>query len=133
MNMSIQILVLTADIRIQPSSHCTPRSNAALDLISSSSIAPAAASAPSVLTVRPRLAPAAIGSWNQKATSTPGRTMSSMTAKTTINAEIITGTIGLALIAPAVAIAAETPHIEIPEARHADHSLDRLNNFLPVA
>jgi len=33
------------------------------------------------------------------------------------------GTIGLALIAPPVAIAAETPHFEMPDARNAAHSL----------
>ncbi len=36
--------------------------------------------------------------------------------------EIMTGTTGRARIAPPVAIAADTPQMEIPEARHAAHS-----------
>ena len=42
------------------------------------------------------------------------------------------GTIGLDLIAPPVAIAAETPQIEIPEASGAAHSLLNLKYFLAM-
>jgi hypothetical protein len=40
------------------------------------------------------------------------------------------GTMGLDLIAPPVAMAAETPQMEIAEARHADHSFVSLKIFL---
>jgi len=36
---------------------------------------------------------------------------------------------GLALMAPPVAMAADTPQMEIPEARGADHSLLKPNTF----
>jgi hypothetical protein len=42
------------------------------------------------------------------------------------------GTTGLALIAAPVAIAAETPQIDIPEARGAAHSLLNLKYFLAM-
>ena len=46
-------------------------------------------------------------------------------ANITISMDTVTGNIGLARIAPAVAIAADTPQIEIPEESTADAS--RLN------
>ena len=40
------------------------------------------------------------------------------------------GTIGRARMAPPVAMAAETPQMEMPEARGADHSRLNSNHFL---
>jgi hypothetical protein len=54
---------------------------------------------------------------------------SSTIAKTTTSEETITATIGLALIAAAVAIAADTPQIEMPEASGAAHSRLKPNHF----
>ena len=42
------------------------------------------------------------------------------------------GTTGLALMAAPVAIAAETPHIDMPDARGAAHSLLNLKYFLAI-
>ena len=58
--------------------------------------------------------------------------MSSETAKTTTSEDIMIGTMGLAFMAPPVAIAAETPQTEIAEARQADHSLVSLKTFLEI-
>ena len=49
----------------------------------------------------------------------PGKTMSSIIAKMTTTIEIVTGMTGFARIAPAVAIAAETPQTEMPDASTA--------------
>ena len=51
-----------------------------------------------------------------------GRISTSTTAKITTNEDTSTGTIGRARMAPPVAIAAETPQIEMPEASGAAHS-----------
>ena len=48
-----------------------------------------------------------------------------MTAKMTTSDETMTGTTGRARMADPVAMAAETPQMEMPEASGADHS--RLN------
>ena len=39
------------------------------------------------------------------------------------------GITGRALMAPPVAMAADTPHMEIPDARGAAHSLEKPNHF----
>ena len=48
--------------------------------------------------------------------------MSSSIAKITTTIEIVTGMTGFARIAPAVAMAADTPHTEMPDASTADTS-----------
>src|SRR5215470_7278726 len=93
--------------------------------MSASVIPPPATAAPSVLTARPIHAPATSGSCHRKAWARNGRMSTSTTAKITTSDDTKTGTIGRARMAPPVAIAADTPQIEIPEAKGADHS--RLN------
>ncbi len=61
MNTSIQIFVSNEALKIQPACHCSPVSCRCRAIMSSSSNAPAAASAPSVLTVMPSAAPLTIG------------------------------------------------------------------------
>src|SRR6266853_531944 len=85
--------------------------------ISDSAIAPLATAAPSVFTASPIHAPATIGSCARKAFAANGRMSSSTTAKITTSEATMIGTMGRARIAPPVAIAADTPQIEIPEAR----------------
>ena len=98
-------------------------------MYSDSVIAPLATAAPSVLTAKPIHAAATIGSVGMIACATNGRMMSSTTAKTTTSEETMTGTMGLARMAPPVAIAAETPQMEIPEASGAAHSRLNLKYF----
>src|SRR5512143_4165496 len=98
-------------------------SAAFLPRIRPSVTAPAATAAPSVLTARPIHAPATIGSLYRNVSAKNGRMMSSTTAKITTRDETMIGTTGRALIAPPVAIAADTPQIEMPEAKGAAHSL----------
>ena len=50
----------------------------------------------------------------------------------TTSEETMMGTIGLARMAAPVAIEAETPQMEIPEARGADHSLLNPNHFRAI-
>ena len=95
--------------------------------MSSSSSAPAAASAPSVFTVMPIAAPFTIGWSGKAAVYSPGRMISSNIAKITTSIDTVTGITGFALIAPPVAIAAETPQIEIPDASTAETSRCNLN------
>ena len=90
--------------------------------ISDSAMAPLATAAPSVLTASPIQAPATIGSCQRKVCARKGRNISSITAKTTTSDETITGTMGRALMAAPVAMAAETPQMEMPEASGAAHS-----------
>ena len=52
-----------------------------------------------------------------------------MTANTTTSEDTSTGTMGRARIAPPVAIAAETPQIEMPEANGAAHSREKPNQW----
>src|SRR5438093_1338683 len=66
---------------------------------------------------------AATSGWcARKACAAKGRTTSSTTAKSTTSDETMTATTGRARIAAAVAIAADTPQIETPEASGAAHS-----------
>ncbi len=95
--------------------------------------APAAASAPSVFTAIPMADPATIGWSIIVAVKTGGRITSSITAYTTTRAETITGISGLALTAPPVATAAETPQMEIADASTADIFLGNLKSNLAIA
>ena len=88
-------------------------------------MAPLATAAPSVFTASPIHAPATIGSCQRNVCARNGSSIISITAKITTSDETITGTTGRALMAAPVAMAAETPQIEMPEASGAAHS--RLN------
>ena len=85
-------------------------------------MAPLATAAPSVFTASPIQAAATIGSCARKVAARKGRISSSTMANTTTSEATITGTIGRARIAPAVAMAADTPQMEMPEASGAAHS-----------
>ena len=124
MKMSMNTLMLVAVLRIQSFSYTTPWP-AALARIRASVIAPAAVAAPSVLTASPIQAPATSGSRHKQVCARNGSSSSSTTANTTTSEETMMGTIGRARIAPPVAIAADTPQIDMPEASGAAHS--RLN------
>src|SRR5262249_57634452 len=76
----------------------------------------------SVLAGRPIHAPATSGWWARNVCAANGRITSSTTAKTTTSDDTTIGTIGRARIAAPVAIAADTPQIEMPDASGADHS-----------
>src|SRR5574337_1615559 len=91
--------------------------------ISASVIAPDATAPPSVLTARPIQAPATSGSVQSAVWAKNGRMIISTTAKTTTSEETIIGTTGRARMAPPVAMAADTPQIEMPDASGAAHSL----------
>ena len=82
---------------------------------------PPATAAPSVLTARPIQAAATSGSCERNACARKGRIKSSTTAKITTSEETSTGMAGRARMAPPVAIAADTPQIEMPEASGAAH------------
>ena len=84
--------------------------------------APLATAAPSVFTAKPIHAAATIGSPERKVRAANGSTRSSKTEKITTSEETMIGTIGRARMAAPVAMAAETPQIEIPEASGAAHS-----------
>src|SRR5882672_5681817 len=86
---------------------------------------PLATAAPSVLTASPIHAPATIGSLERKACATNGRISSSTMEKITTSEETMIATAGRARIALPVAMAADTPQMEMPEASGAAHS--RLN------
>ena len=83
---------------------------------------PLATAAPSVFTASPIHAPATMGSRFRKCCAANGRKINSTTAKITTSEETMMGTTGRARIAAPVAMAAETPQIEIPDARGAAHS-----------
>src|SRR5579864_5049674 len=104
-------------------------SAAALAVISASAIAPLATAAPSVLTDRPSQAPATSGSCDRKAWEANGRISTSTTAKITTSEDTRMGTEGRARMALPVAIAAETPKIEMPEASGAAHSRLKPNHL----
>src|SRR6267142_1210319 len=97
--------------------------------ISDSAIAPLATAAPSVFTASPIQAPATIGSYARKAFAANVRKSSATTAKITTSEATMIGTMGRARIAPPVAIAADTPQIEIPEASGAAHSRLKPNHL----
>ena len=61
--------------------------------------------------------------------ATNGRMSTSTTAKITTSDDTSTGTIGRARMAPPVAIAAETPQIEMPDASGAAHSRLKPNHL----
>src|ERR1700722_6571780 len=88
-------------------------------------MAPQATAAPSVLTANPIQAAATKGSIHRNAWAAKGKTSSSTTEKTTTKDDTMIGTIGLARIAAPVVIAADTPQMEMPDAKGAAHS--RLN------
>src|SRR5262245_61738966 len=92
-------------------------------------MAPLATAAPSVFTARPIHAPATMGSLARNAFAANGRISSSTTAKITTSEATMIGTTGRARMALPVAIAADTPQIEIPEARGADHSRLKPNHL----
>src|SRR5881398_3966783 len=87
---------------------------AALARRRASVMAPLATAAPSVLTASPIHAPATSGWCTRKASAAKGRTTSSTTAKSTTSDDTMIATTGRARIAAAVAIAADTPQIEMP-------------------
>src|SRR5665647_2974639 len=93
--------------------------------IRASVMAPLAMAPPSDLTASPIQAPATRGSVQRKYLASKGRITISTATKITTREETMIGTMGRALMAPPVAMAAETPQMEMPEARGADHS--RLN------
>jgi hypothetical protein len=97
--------------------------------INDSAIPPAATAAPSVLTASPIQAPATSGSCASRAAETNGSTSTSVTANTTTSEDTSTGTSGRARMAPPVAIAADTPQIEMPEASGAAHSREKPNHL----
>jgi hypothetical protein len=92
------------------------RSAADFARIRASVIPPAATAAPSVFTESPIQAAATRGSCERKAWARNGRIKTSMTAKITTSEDTITGTTGRDLIALPVAIAVDTPQIDMPEA-----------------
>src|ERR1700690_352472 len=91
--------------------------------MSASVMAPEATSPPSVLTARPIHAQATSGSFQRNVWAAKGRMTISTTAKITTRDETMIGTTGRARMAPPVAIAAETPQMEMPDASGAAHSL----------
>jgi type II secretory pathway component HofQ len=92
-------------------------------------IAPLATAAPSVFTESAIQAPATSGSCDRYRSATNGRNSSSTTAKITTSDDTMIATTGRARIAAPVAIAAETPQIEMPEASGAAHSRLNLNQL----
>ena len=90
---------------------------------------PAATAAPSVFTARPIQAPATSGSCDSKVCAMNGRMSTSTTAKMTTSDDTSTGTTGRARMAPPMAIAAETPQIEMPDASGAAHSRLKPNHL----
>ena len=118
----MKILTVVVTITIQPGSHLVPRP-AILERISDSVMAPLAMAPPSDLTARPIQPPATMGSVYRKCWAMKGRISISMQVNTTTSEETMMGTTGRARMAPPVAIAAETPQMEMPEARGAAHSL----------
>src|SRR5579862_2158552 len=104
-------------------------SAAFLARIKDSVMPPAATAAPSVFTASPIQAPATSGSWESQVCATNGRISTSVTANTTTSDDTSTGTTGRDLMAPPVAIAADTPQIEMPEASGAAHSREKPNHL----
>src|SRR5262245_52436717 len=92
-------------------------------------MAPLATAAPSVFTASPIHAAATSGSSPRKTRAANGRISSSTMANTTTSEDTITATIGRARMAPAGAIAADTPQIETPEAGGAAHSRLKPNHL----
>ena len=90
---------------------------------------PPATAAPSVLTARPIQAPATSGSCHRKVCARNGRISTSTTAKMTTSDDTSTGIAGRARMAPPVAIAADTPQIEMPDASGAAHSRLKPNHL----
>src|SRR6476646_8009940 len=95
---------------------------ALLARISDSVIAPLATAAPSVFTDSPIHAPATSGSCASSQAARKLMNVRATTAKITTSEETITATTGRARMAAPVAIAADTPQIEMPEASGAAHS-----------
>src|ERR1700692_3079514 len=104
-------------------------SAAFLARISASVMPPAATAAPSVFTASPIQAPATSGSGERQVCATDGMSSASTAAETTNSDDTSTGTTGRDLMAPPVAIAAETPQIEMPEANGAAHSREKPNHL----
>ena len=104
-------------------------SAAAFARISDSVMPPAATAAPSVFTASPIHAAATSGSCDRKVCARNGRISTSITANTTTSDDTRIGTRGRARIAPPVAIAAETPQIEMPDASGAAHSRLKPNHL----
>src|SRR5262245_33687982 len=117
MNTSINTLTVAVVICIQTASDGS--------LYKPLVISPLAIAAPSVLTASPIQAAATIGSLGKIACANTGRISSSTTAKMTTREETMIGTTGRARMAAPVAMAADTPQMDIPEASGAAHS--RLN------
>jgi len=92
-------------------------------------MAPEATAAPSVFTANPIQAPATMGSCHRKTWAMKGRISNSTTAKMTTREETMMATTGRARMAPPVAMAADTPQMEMPEARGAAHSRLNLKYF----
>src|ERR1700747_2659284 len=90
---------------------------------------PAATAAPSVLTASPIQAAATSGSPDKKGCAKNGRTSTSTTAKISTSDDTSPGTTGRARMAPPVAIAADTPQIEMPDASGAAHSRENPNHL----
>src|ERR1039457_6824775 len=98
--------------------------------ISDSVMAPLATAAPSVFTDSAIHAPATRGSCDRENCGRNGKNSNSTTAKITTSEETMIATIGRARIAAPVAMAADTPQIEIPDASGAAHSGLNLNHTL---
>src|SRR5262249_46399735 len=90
---------------------------------------PPATAAPSVLTATPVQAPATRGSGHANAGARTGRLNTSTTGKMTTGEGTSTGMIGRARMAAPVAIAADTPQIEMPDASGAAHSRLKPNHL----
>ena len=129
MNMSMKTLTVVVTITIQPGSYCTPVRPATLVRIRASVMAPEVMAPPSDFTARPIQPPATMGSVCRKAEATKGRISISMQVNTTTREETMIGTTGRARMAPPVAMAADTPQMEMPEASGAAHSLLNLNHL----
>ena len=70
-----------------------------------------------------------MGSAHKNHWAMKGNNNNSTTAKITTREETMMGTTGRARMAPPVAMAADTPQMEIPEARGAAHSRLNLKYF----
>ena len=88
-------------------------------------MAPEAMAPPSDFTARPIQPPATMGSLYRKWEAMKGRISISMQVNTTISEDTMMGTTGRARMELPVAMAADTPQMEMPEASGTAHS--RLN------
>ena len=130
MKTSMKIFTVVVTMTIQLGSQFTPSVSAALARMRDSAMAPEAMAPPSDFTARPIQPPATIGSVYRKCEAMKGRISISMQVNTTTSEDTMIGTTGRERMAPPVAMAAETPQMEMPEASGAAHSRLNLKYFL---